>query len=198
MRTFGVTGSYGIFYDGSTGGLFRRSLLWKRAQTQPSLYPIKFPSEQIGAPSWSWMAHRGSIDYLQTEGDCVTWREDEIKWQWVVKGCKESTTPQLTTRNSQPSFHLFAKSWGLAKGFTKYQSNVIVFDSPRHAEVESLRCVIVGRSIFEQQACWYTKYFVLIITHLPKEDGHWGRVGVGIICERSLLKVGSGVYVAIM
>jgi hypothetical protein len=78
QRAFGTKGRYGIFEDGNKpdGGLFYRSLLWRRAwdsdekRDDDALEVITFSAERRShIPSWSWMAYKGCIDGQDPEAN---------------------------------------------------------------------------------------------------------------------------------
>lgn len=86
LRTgFGTDGGHGILYHRQKVGLLQRSLLWRRGVDVTSLTPIKFPPDREAAPSWSWMAYKGGIDYLKVEGGTLDWKTTELRSPWSRK-----------------------------------------------------------------------------------------------------------------
>lgn len=62
--------------------LLRRSLLWHRAPEVGGLEEIDFKAKKSAPPSWSWMAYKGGIDYLELPFGQVEWEENEIVSPW--------------------------------------------------------------------------------------------------------------------
>lgn len=91
VLSFQVRGGFGVFDDGERGLLWR-SLLWRRGRNEeeeaPRLQRIDFEhvegsaAGRIAPPSWSWMAYRGAIDYLDPPFDRMEWEERDIYSQW--------------------------------------------------------------------------------------------------------------------
>lgn len=89
IQSFGVHGGFGVLDDNSPG-LLRRSLLWCRSSEEASLERISFQDNGRQQavhglpppPSWSWMAYRGAIDYLDLPFDKVEWEEHDILSPW--------------------------------------------------------------------------------------------------------------------
>ena len=82
---FRSRGGFGILDDTpglSHRSLLHRSLLWRRGRDEPALTRIAFPSDRQKAPSWSWMAHRGAIDYLPLPFAGVEWELVEVRSPW--------------------------------------------------------------------------------------------------------------------
>ena len=79
QSAFNTRGAFGIFDDGDKedGGLFHRSLLWQRGEENgdlPNMPTIEFPpARKVNVPSWSWMAYRGGIDYIDPPFDQADW-----------------------------------------------------------------------------------------------------------------------------
>ena len=70
IRAFDTSGEFGVFDDGRS--LLHRSLLWSRGWDEATLDKIAFPADsQIIVPTWSWMAVKGGIDYLDLPFDGV-------------------------------------------------------------------------------------------------------------------------------
>ncbi|TIC90753.1 putative agmatinase 1 [Colletotrichum higginsianum] len=90
-KAYWSTGAYGIFDDRPGHGLFHRSLLWQRSEDEGALKLIDFSFKpESAAPTWSWMAHEGGIDYLDPPFQQMEWEETEIEPPWTVAGSGES------------------------------------------------------------------------------------------------------------
>lgn len=83
---FSFKGGYGVFYNGSKGGLLQRSLLWRRGHDMDSLEPIDFPADKgyESVPSWSWMVYSGGIDYIKIPGGKPDWGAGEFASPWYL------------------------------------------------------------------------------------------------------------------
>ncbi|TQN66685.1 Cyclin-dependent kinase 2, partial [Colletotrichum shisoi] len=90
-KAYWTQGAYGIFDDRPGHGLFHRSLLWQRSEDEVALKLIDFSSKpESAAPTWSWMAHEGGIDYLDPPFQQMEWEETEIEPPWTAAGSGES------------------------------------------------------------------------------------------------------------
>jgi hypothetical protein len=57
-----------------------RSPSWSRSSDEATLDKIASPAgSQIMVPTWSWMAFKGGIDYLELPFDGVDWEKQEIR-----------------------------------------------------------------------------------------------------------------------
>jgi hypothetical protein len=75
------------FDDGyrSEGGLFHRSLLWRRGEDEAKLSTIDFPIERgVQVPSWSWMAYKGGIDYTDPSYRSAVWEMEKFSHRGLV------------------------------------------------------------------------------------------------------------------
>ncbi|KAF2007654.1 hypothetical protein P154DRAFT_541052 [Amniculicola lignicola CBS 123094] len=88
LAAFDTQGGFGIFDDGDSaeGGLFHWSLLWQRADENMNLKLIDFSECGIRAPSWSWMAHRGGIEYTDPPYQSAIWEKNGIHPPWSCGG----------------------------------------------------------------------------------------------------------------
>ena len=91
-RAYGTDGGqHGIFGEDSSGGMFHRSLLWRRGDGEERLRPIAFSAERrkgggvLLPPSWSWMGYEGGIDYFDPPFRAVGWETREIRSPWEQK-----------------------------------------------------------------------------------------------------------------
>lgn len=87
-RAYGTSGGWGIFDDGPGNGLFHRSLLWRRGDelvaARAGLTPIAFPEHlAVAAPSWSWMARGGAVDYFDPPFQATEWETRDIEPPWT-------------------------------------------------------------------------------------------------------------------
>ncbi|KAE8447646.1 hypothetical protein EG329_010617 [Mollisiaceae sp. DMI_Dod_QoI] len=165
-------GGFGIFDDGKS--LLKRSLLWQRSHDEPTMQKIKH-SFDITMPTWSWMAYKGGIDYLELPSDGIDWQDDlRSPWPWIPY----ATHLYHTVYNSK-SIELKA----LARDFSDQAFTnevMIVYDSPEAlTDNWLLRCIVMGKRK-EEGRPEDARHYVLIIE--PTEDALiYERVGVGFM-----------------
>ncbi|KAL0929835.1 tol-like protein [Colletotrichum truncatum] len=179
IQGFGTNGGYGVFDDNS--GLLHRSLLWYRGQEEP-LERIRFsPERNESIPSWSWMAYKGGIDYLDLTGNGFDWEQKEIQSPWVGKSNEVFYT---TDKGSRVKLVVTLRRFDVDKAAV-----FIDVPSERYTRASDLRCVILARSKNviprKERIC-----YVLIVA--PRQSEMEGfdrrkvflRVGVGYTLER--------------
>ncbi|KAK1445830.1 tryptophanyl-tRNA synthetase [Colletotrichum melonis] len=128
IQSFKTHGGYGVIDDG--GGLLRRSLLWQRG-SDSTLDRIIFPAERdLEVPTWSWMAYKGGIDYLEPPFDGVDWEKSEIQSPWANK-------------SPDGFYHTSDKSLGIslsavAREFSQldagHSASKLIFDNPAKSD----------------------------------------------------------------
>jgi len=209
-------GAHGVLADGPTGGLLHRSLLWRRGMKKGDkrvLEHIHFPSGHGGAPTWSWMAFRGGIDFIQVEGSTVDWLPLELYPLRRMDG--EAFTPKLREKGTplRPTMVIarareFTSAVHLRGGGRDTLTNV-TYDAPGTTTAGRVfKCVIVGREKGEEGKDGKAKvHFVLIVTPTPRRGGMgasrdlktYKRVGAGSMLGRSILGLdGEGEEVVII
>lgn len=188
IQSFEVYGGFGVL-DDSTPGLLRRSLLWCRGADEAGLEEISFPAsgrqqavhDVPPPPSWSWMAYRGGIDYLDLPFDEVEWEEYDILSPWS---------------SSSPGTWYSSDS---GRGATGLSVNVRAFDPAARSRSDSRlvydmatkpegplwleKCVILGRVKNPGQPARERLHYVMIVspaTSLARRRGPvYKRSGVG-------------------
>jgi hypothetical protein len=83
LRATDAQGCFGVFDERKNRGALRRSLLWTRSSKSPMLLRIKLGNAigaSFAAPSWSWMAYTGEIDYLHVPYGGVVWEDIVSPW----------------------------------------------------------------------------------------------------------------------
>ena len=180
--------------DDGGRGLLWRSLLWRRGQARggeevPSLQRIDFAhvegsdTVRISPPSWSWMAYRGPIDYLDPAFNEIEWEENDIHSRWSDNAGKTwsysrdySTCPLELSVIPRP-FDVHE-----AKGL---KGAAIILDNPeRTDELErSLKCVVLGRVKNSPQELMdgRTHYVLLVTLTTSMSSKNCSRVGVGFM-----------------
>lgn len=160
QKAFGTKGGYGIFDDGSGGGLFHRSLLWQRGEDEVSMVPILFPVERnVNVPSWSWMAYKGGIGYTDPPFQTAEWEKKEIRPPWTRGGNEEAET---THKHIDMSLTATVRDFTVAG---RLPAEVrLVYDTERTAsDGQRPQCIIVARSK-DGKTDRDKRHYVLIVT----------------------------------
>jgi hypothetical protein len=148
LRTMKANGGFGVIDEGETRGLLRRSLLWRRGSDMEtkSLSRIKFPTDRVisAAPSWSWMAYTGGIDYLKLDFGGFEWEHIGSPWP-------RSADNVTRTEDRGPSMALIAKARGYEYDPKEYDpkaamqhQGLLFFDNPGGSEQLQTMCVVLG------------------------------------------------------
>jgi hypothetical protein len=191
IHSFGARGGFGVFDDAGAAGMLRRSLLWRRRADEASSDLINFRGIDRTAtgmpppPTWSWMAHRGGIEYLDPPfppvGE-VAWEEVEIRSPWrsgmgdVWHSADEAGLAELSA---------MARDFDI-KGMQGEDAR-IVFDVPNKTEGPgpALRCVVLGRLSTPTQNLQKRRHYVMIVAPNTSQVARGGevyeRVGVGFM-----------------
>ncbi|KAI0458012.1 hypothetical protein F5B21DRAFT_462574 [Xylaria acuta] len=144
-RAFESRGKFGILADklGAFNRSFlHRSLLWHRGTDQNSLTKIPFPPDRQKAPSWSWMAYRGGIDYLNVPFDSVDWESGDIRSPW------QSTDVRTTGPRKEEVVAFGAVARKFVEGQKVREDVKIVYDETGMTDgsVSSVLCVVIGKT----------------------------------------------------
>lgn len=178
LRTMRVNGGFGVFDEGVTRGLLRRSLLWRRGADTARLTRINFPTESVvsAVPSWSWMAYTGGIDYLQPEFGSFEWEDLQSPWS--------SNSPQNVSQTdfSTVNMALIATARQYDLGAAVLSEGELIFDTPNRSSMPKTLCVVLGKAK-ERSLQEMKRYYVLVIA----VAGHDGRAG-----ETVYERVGAG------
>ncbi|RSL69539.1 hypothetical protein CEP53_002157 [Fusarium sp. AF-6] len=177
-RAYGSKGGFGIFDDGPGHGLLHRSLLWQRSTDEEALEPIDFSRHpERAAPTWSWMAFRGAIDYLDPPFHQAQWEKREVEPPWSV-------TPG-GSEQSHSSRHLkvVARHFNAAR---RQPGEVdLVYDTPERkpsSDGQRPMCVVVAREK-EGKSATEKRYYVLLVSGTPEiassSQKVFTRLGVG-------------------
>ncbi|KAK1635547.1 hypothetical protein BDP81DRAFT_350654 [Colletotrichum phormii] len=194
IQSFKTHGGYGVFDDG--GGLLRRSLLWQRG-SDSTLDRIIFPAERdLEVPTWSWMAYKGGIDYLEPPFDGVDWEKSEIQSPWANK----SPDGVYHTSDKSLGISLSAVAREFSQLDTNHSASKLIFDNPAKSDgqLPNVRVIVVGRSRNKTQDS-ERKCFVLIVT--PKAMKHaagmmvYERTGVGYMSDSCISQNGTPVKI---
>lgn len=194
IQSFKTHGGYGVFDDG--GGLLRRSLLWQRG-SDSTLDRIIFPAERdLEVPTWSWMAYKGGIDYLEPPFDGVDWEKSEIQSPWANK------SPDGFYHTSDKSLGMSLSA--IAREFSQldidHSASKLIFDNPAKSDgqLPNVRVIVVGRSRDKTKDS-ERRCFVLLVT--PKASKSAGglvvyeRTGVGYMPDSCISQNGTPVKI---
>jgi hypothetical protein len=180
LQAFNTYGGFGVFDDGH--GLLRRTLLWHRGLDENALERIEFSTQrQMMVPTWSWMAYKGGIDYLDLPFDGVDWEEKEVRSPWMP-----GSSGVWHTGDQAGAVELSAVARDFKSSGSTVRASKIIYDIP--AKTDDLNrhvmCVVVGRrkgAVAEQDRMHY----VLLVTSQASQVSRGGqvceRVGVGYI-----------------
>ncbi|OBR10482.1 TOL protein [Colletotrichum higginsianum IMI 349063] len=183
IRAFNTKGGYGVFER-----YFGRGLLWRRDpdDLQTALERIDFaPTHRqqqqrlrsFRVPSWSWMAYKGSITFMDLPFDAVLWETNDIKSPWYYPPRNGSDKSWLSTSSDGGQAELV----GVARDFVELvrDDGRIIYDGGERPRDVALKCVVVGRRKSEVVA----ESYVLVVAPKPhgEVDAAYERVGVGAI-----------------
>lgn len=201
IHSHNIRGGFGVL-DDENHGLLRRSLSWRRADSQVGLEKIDF-SGVIGLsatvpkpPTWSWMAYNGAIEYMDLPFDQVDWEKQDIVSPW-------STSPLETWSYSGDSSNfplglkVLARQFDGGKAADILEDATIVLDVPQVDNL-ALECVILGSLKSPDHRSRDERiHFVLLVT-IEEPQGHhrglriYNRAGVGSMPGRLICFNGEG------
>lgn len=149
-----------------------RSLLWQRAGDAPLRY-INNQCPQV--PTWSWMAYAGPIDYVTVSAAA------EVDWNSEI-----SLTTSSTGRDELRA---------PVTSFTAEMSrspNLLVLDTCGMANVQNLKCVVVGKALSRSSRCRgeddEEAYHVIVVS--PAQTGtpriEYERLGIATVYQAHL------------
>ncbi|KAL6362608.1 hypothetical protein LRP88_03899 [Fusarium phalaenopsidis] len=181
-RAYCRQGGFGIFDDGPGHGLLHRSLLWQRSTDEETMEdamePIDFSEHPERAPpTWSWMAFKGAIDYINPPFQQVEWEKREVEPPWSV-------TPGGSDNSRNPRhLRVVARHFNVAR---RQPGEVdLVYDTPeRKASSDGQRpmCVVVAQEK-GQKPVEEKRYYVLLVSGTPEivssSQKLFTRLGVG-------------------
>ncbi|KAI1743163.1 heterokaryon incompatibility protein-domain-containing protein [Xylaria scruposa] len=165
IHTFGGTGRYGVLQI-----YMHRCLLWRRSGAP--LMPITSLAGK-SVPSWSWMAYKGGIQYIDVPGESTHWNQD-VTWSPSPAGHED-----LSTHNGM-SRELKAPIWSLVEP----QDEDIILDGERPLNLQVTKCVIIGVSKRPSDEDTKLYYVLIVMPVYVDNDAVWERLGVGIMKRR--------------
>lgn len=194
ISSLGLRGGFGML-DDTNPGLLRRSLLWHRAKDQEDLYLINFSgtddqaSKRVAPPTWSWMAYRGAIQYLDPPFDQVDWETKDIispwakntlgTWSYSRDISIEPRSLRVIVRDFDPATTAAAGADG---------ASTIILDAPSLTPLSGVmsKCVILGRLKDESgESAGDRRHFVMLVKPADSASpDKYLRAGVGFMPGR--------------
>lgn len=170
LKAFETTGGYGVFRN-----YLGRSLLWQRRDSY--LCRIDFPCHRM-IPSWSWMAYKGSIRYMDIPFGAVEWSTDVD-----MIGVNDSAYYEEALDGTSSSYLQLFAIVRPVQGATESNGSFLIFDQSRASRLEDLpllSCIVVGKQKSESKQK-DQMHFVLLV--YPKWAGYdtYERIGVGLL-----------------
>ncbi|RMJ13787.1 hypothetical protein CDV36_006531 [Fusarium kuroshium] len=174
-------GGFGIFDDGPGHGLLHRSLLWQRSTDedgQEAMELIDFSEHPKRAPpTWSWMAFKGAIDYIDPPFQKVEWEKREVEPPWSV------TAGGSDKSHNSRHLKVVAREFNVAR---RQPGEVdLVYDTPERkpsSDGQRPMCVVVAREKGGKSAM-EKRYYVLLVSGTPEMASSsqkvFTRLGVG-------------------
>ena len=188
IRDLGTHGGWGIFCDGKS--FLRQCLLWQRGKNVLTLRKITFPPERnTTVPSWSWMAYKGGIDFLELPIGEVEWHSDELHSPWTQN---PSEVYHTTKPTANAELKATARRFDIPSGTG--QEFMIVYDIPRTEK--QLLCIVMGRRK-EVGKPEDARHYVLFITPKSGAAQVYERVGVGFMPGKFILSSGPSGLVSV-
>ncbi|KAL1799029.1 hypothetical protein ACET3X_003066 [Alternaria dauci] len=178
LRTMRVSGGFGVFDEGVTRGLLRRSLLWRRGIDTPSLSRIHFPPQSVvsAVPSWSWMAYTGGIDYLQPDFGCYEWEDLQSPWS------PKTPTNVSSTDYSMANIALEATAREYDLGAAVQGEGELIFDTPNGSAKPDTVCVVLGKAKGSPSPELQRHYILIIAAQRGRAGSKiYERVGTGYL-----------------
>jgi hypothetical protein len=206
QSAFTTRGAFGIFDDGDKedGGLFHRSLLWQRGEEEGdirNMAPIEFPlARKVKVPSWSWMAYRGGIDYIDPPFDQADWERTEIVPPWTRGGNK---LPMADTSPQDDEIAIIARVRDFKVAGRLPEEVKITYDAERTSASDGqiFQCVIVAK-MKGGSSNLLRRYYVLLVTAVQGTTGRgekkYRRVGAGFMLGKYISLEGDGIAARIV
>ncbi|PSN64720.1 hypothetical protein BS50DRAFT_623219 [Corynespora cassiicola Philippines] len=179
LRTMHVNGGFGVFDEGKTRGLLRRSLLWCRGADTPTLSRIRFPTDRSisNVPSWSWMAYIGGIDYLELEFGTVEWEDLQSPWSGATANADD-------TNANTAKITLKAEARHYDPGAALVEDGKLILDIPSESSPSTSLCVVLGKEKGNRPRELKMRYVLIIKEQRESVEGGdkvYARVGVGCL-----------------
>lgn len=193
LRTMKAQGGFGVFNEGETRGLLRRSLLWHRGSDTASLSRIKFPADRVilAVPSWSWMAYTGGIDYLKLDFGGFEWEDIRSPWSRSA-----DNVPRTEIRGGNIALTVMAREYD--PNAAVQGEGLLILDTPGGSEQPKTMCVVLGIQKGTRPREDKIHYLLIVTpTTALDRDGSklYERVGAGYLPGRCIALSGSMVNI---
>ncbi|KAL2071907.1 hypothetical protein VTL71DRAFT_13142 [Oculimacula yallundae] len=185
---FVAFGYFGILSNSRRGGLFLSSLLWCRKQDDP-MTPIDFEEGKMKVPTWSWLAYKGSIDYLlRRESPEIQWEEEDV-CNLITKSSDKSNG----TAGSSEGSVLRVRTRRFVESAEREGEYMIKYDSERTASSDGngFHCVLIARTKRTAQSVERICYILVVARGKRTGEGErpmYERLGAGYILESYIEK----------
>ncbi|KAK8038607.1 hypothetical protein PG993_007018 [Apiospora rasikravindrae] len=184
IRSLGVPGPFGVFDDRRS--YLQHTLLWRRGRDFGSM--ARIPGLIGSVPSWSWMAYRGGIDYLDLPpGGEVAWKAGQVEAPWRHDELDLKATLNVGTTPRDMELRAVARpfSSGFSGGSGSGRRLEIIYDNPSACawDHSKLRCVAMGRENVRGKAEGDITHYVLMVqlTEGLCTNDIYERVGSGYV-----------------
>lgn len=170
-----------------------------------SLPRISYPKHQI-VPSWSWMAVKGAVKYMDIPFDTVDWDKvlqspfdkgrhgssNNLKLE-VARGFMGVVNKVISLTEVSPNRPVesdtFLSRRGLRPGDVQSPPrDIIYFDRPEDNDIglSELGCVVIGEEKSDQAVALRRNY-VLVVKCVDQGEDIWERVGAGTLFGSAIL-----------
>lgn len=183
-RAFDTDGGFGLFNI-----YLERSLLWQRDTTDSQgLKRIKIPPGREYVPSWSWMAYRGNIKFLDLPFDGIDWMKHEYRSPWTPTSSNAVRSTRSVRERSTSTLQVIARNFDLGAKQQVDARSTIVWDGAQALD-GTLKCVAIGK-LRAETGLPTQMHYVLILKQTELSDTY-ERVGVGCLRRDNIVFGGS-------
>lgn len=151
---------------------------------------MKFPANRgiSVVPSWSWMAYKGSIQYLKLQFDGFEWLDVESPWSSsaLQAARTEGHTPGLALRAKAQNYDFNPTVY--VPGANMQSEGLLYFDNPGGTSQPKTACVVLGIEK-EGQSLAEKQHYVIIIAERTQDRSAnkvYERVGAGYLVGKHI------------
>ncbi len=168
-RDMPVKGCFGVLFDTSGGGLFHRSLLWRRSSKTIKLDKIDQNPSMDKTPTWSWMSYNGPIKFLRIREGIANWQNVQLSTSNLIADVYSLKPPTPTAKLVRPSLE-----------------ETFLDDSDYKEELLD-KCIVIARDKrLSDLPTVHIKVWVMLLRERHFSLGHatsFERVGIAIVLE---------------
>ncbi|CAN9134035.1 unnamed protein product [Alternaria alternata] len=193
FKTDSLFGLFGTFWG--------RCLLWRRPQDGVPMERVPQGGFAIKlAPTWSWMAVLGGIDFLSPPGGKVDWNTSDVDLPPALRRRmtqdQRKTLPQRPADSLAEGDEIKAKAFSFAITSRLHGEQGLYFDDDTERAEGHVKAVIICSSQ-EEDPNMKVHHVLLIVEAAPStEPPTYERIGVGLLPEACIDR-SSGVRIAI-